>query len=69
MKPAEIRELSDEELKNLESDLARKLWKARFDNHTNQLDDTASIGTIRRDIARVKTILAQRASSSESTNG
>lgn len=60
MKPAEIRELSDEELKNLETDLARKLWKARFDNHTNQLDDTASIAQIRRDIARVKTIRTER---------
>jgi large subunit ribosomal protein L29 len=61
VKPAEIRELSDEELKNLESDLARKLWKARFDNHTNQLDDTASIKSIRREIARVKTIRTERA--------
>lgn len=66
MKPAEIRELSDEELKNLESDLARKLWKARFDNHTNQLDDTASIAQIRRDIARVKTIRTERISAQAS---
>lgn len=66
MKPAEIRELSDEELKNLESDLARKLWKARFDNHTNQLDDTASIAQIRRDIARVKTIRTERVSAQAS---
>ena len=62
MKPAEIRELSDEELKNLEADLSRKLWKARFDNHTNQLDDTSTIRGIRRDMARVKTIRTQRAS-------
>ena len=61
MKPSEIRELNDEELKNLESDLARKLWKARFDNHTNALDDTSDIRKIRADIARVKTIITQRA--------
>ena len=61
MKPAEIRELNQEELTNLESDLSRKLWKARFDNHTNALDDTSDIRKIRGDIARVKTILTQRA--------
>ena len=61
MKPQEIRELNDDELQNLESDLARKLWKARFDNHTNALDDTSDIRKIRGDIARVKTILTQRA--------
>ena len=66
MTPAEIRELSDEELKNLESDLSRKLWKARFDNHTNQLDDTASIVQIRRDVARVKTVRTERASNQAS---
>lgn len=61
MKAQEIRELNDEELTNLEQDLGRKLWKARFDNHTNQLDDTSDIGKVRRDIARVKTIITQRA--------
>ena len=62
MNAGEIRELNDEELGNLEGDLARKLWKARFDNHTNALDDTSDIRKIRADIARVKTILTQRAS-------
>lgn len=61
MKPSEIREKTQEELAGLESELRRSLWKARFDNHTNQLDDTASIRKLRRDLARVKTILTQRA--------
>ncbi|MEM6955314.1 MAG: 50S ribosomal protein L29 [Myxococcota bacterium] len=65
MKPAEIRELNDEELQNLETDLARKLWKARFDNHTNALDDTSDIKKIRKDIARVKTLLTERANAAE----
>ena len=60
MKPADIRERTDAELLELHAELKEKLWKARFQNFTNQLDDTASIRNIRRDIARVKTILTQR---------
>ncbi|MBX3250674.1 MAG: 50S ribosomal protein L29 [Myxococcales bacterium] len=62
MKPNDIRERTTEELRELENELAKKLWKARFDNHTNQLDDTSEIRKLRRDVARVKTILVQRAS-------
>ena len=61
MKPSEIREKSQEELVALEAELSRQLWQARFDNHTNQLDDTATIPKLRRDLARVKTILTERA--------
>ncbi|MFZ1864889.1 MAG: 50S ribosomal protein L29 [Polyangiales bacterium] len=60
MKPEDIRGNSIEELAVLEGDLRRQLWKARFDNHTNQLDDTSSIQKIRRDLARVKTVLTER---------
>ena len=34
-----------------------ELFKARFKNHTNQLDDTAKLRGLRRDIARIKTVL------------
>lgn len=61
MKAAELRERTDEELNNLVGELKEKLWKTRFDNFTNQLDDTSSIQKIRRDIARVKGILTERA--------
>ena len=60
MKSAEIRERSIEELSALESELRKKLWKARFDNHANRLDDTSSIQKLRRDLARVHTILTER---------
>ncbi len=63
MKNQELREHTDEELRNMEADLARELWQARFDNHTNQLDDTSSIKKLRRRIAKVKTILTERESS------
>ena len=60
MKPADIRESTTEELSIMEGDLRRQLWKAQFDNYTSQLDDTSSIQKLRRDLARVKTILTQR---------
>lgn len=60
MKTAELRENTMEELEQHERDLTRQLWKLQMDNHTNQLDDTAKIRRVRRDIARVKTILVQR---------
>jgi large subunit ribosomal protein L29 len=68
VKANDIRERTTEELRELEKELSKKLWKARFDNHTNQLDDTSEIPKIRRDIARVKTILVERAKQSASAS-
>lgn len=61
MKASELREETDQELQERERDLTRELWQARMDNYTNQLDDTAKIRRLRRDIARVKTLLTERA--------
>jgi len=60
VKTEEIRERTTEELVALQKDLDRELWQARFDNHTNQLDDTSKIVKLRRRIARVKTIITER---------
>lgn len=60
MKAKEVRERSDEELKSLEQELRREHFKARIQNHTNQLDSTAKLGQLRRDIARVATVVRQR---------
>lgn len=62
MKTAEIREKSNEDLAELEKTTARELWKSRFANHSNQLDDTNKVRRLRRDIARMKTIQNERAS-------
>ena len=40
--------------------MSRKLWRTRFENETNRLDDTSQIQKLRRDIARVKTVLTER---------
>ena len=60
MKAKELREKTLSELKGMETDLERELWKARFDNFSNRLDDTAKIQRLRRDIARVKGVLTQK---------
>lgn len=60
MKASEYRERSTDELHNLEKEMTRELWKARIDNHTNQLDDTSKIKRLRRNIACVKTLLTER---------
>jgi large subunit ribosomal protein L29 len=60
MKAKELRERTSAELAEMERDLARDLWKTRFANFTNQLDDTAKIRRLRREIARVKTVLNQK---------
>jgi large subunit ribosomal protein L29 len=60
MKAKDLRERSDDELRDLEKSLAKDTFTARFKNFTNRLDDTSSIGKNRRDLARVKTLLRER---------
>ena len=59
MKAKDLRERSPEDLKELEKSLSKDVFQNRFKNFTNRLDDTSSIKKARRDLARVKTILAQ----------
>lgn len=61
MKAKELRERTDEHLRELEKSLAKEVFDARFKNFTNRLNDTALIRRARRDLARVKTLLTQRA--------
>jgi large subunit ribosomal protein L29 len=66
----DIRSKSVDELRTLEGELRTELFKARIQNHTNQLDSTAKLRNLRRDIARINTVLRQReieAATSEST--
>jgi len=60
VKTDELRKQSDEELTELEKTMARDLWKSRFANHSNQLDDTNKVRRLRRDIARIKTLQGER---------
>ncbi len=55
MKPAEIRELSDEALAEKLKDCRAELFNLRFQMATSQLDNTARVKTVKKDIARVLT--------------
>ncbi len=61
MKAKDLRERSVEDLKELEKSLQKDTFTARFKNFTNRLDDTSAINKSRRDLARVKTLLRERA--------
>jgi large subunit ribosomal protein L29 len=60
VKAAEIREKNSEELETLIKEKRVQLFKSRIQNHTNQLNSTADLSKLRRDIARISTILRQR---------
>lgn len=59
MKAKDLRERSNDDLKDLEKSLAKDTFTARFKNFTNRLDDTSTINKTKRDLARVKTLLRQ----------
>ena len=55
MKPAEIRALSDEQLAEKLKECRAELFNLRFQMATSQLDNTARVKTVKKDIARVQT--------------
>ncbi|MCD8357525.1 MAG: 50S ribosomal protein L29 [Clostridia bacterium] len=59
MKAKEIRELSVEELEVKLTELKKDLFNLRLQNATNQLDNPTRIADVKRDIARVNTILRE----------
>ncbi len=56
MKAAEIRNLSAEELDKKLAELKDELFKLRFQQAVNQLDNPMRIKAVKKDIARIKTI-------------
>ena len=60
MKINKIREMSSEDLEKELSELKSELFKLKFSLATNGLDNPMRIKEVRKDIARVKTILRQR---------
>lgn len=60
MKARELRELTDEELERKIAELKEELFNLRFQMVTGQLDNPMRIKLIRKDIARIKTILRER---------
>jgi large subunit ribosomal protein L29 len=60
MKANEIREKSQLELQKELSELKSELFKLRFQHATNQLDNPLKLKDVKRDIARVKTVMRER---------
>jgi large subunit ribosomal protein L29 len=57
---AELRELSDDELENRLRESREELFNLRFQHVTGQLDNYARLGQVRKDIARILTLLRAR---------
>lgn len=60
MKAKEIRDLTDDELGRKLSDLKEELFNLRFQMATGQLDNPMQMKAVKKDIARVKTIMRER---------
>lgn len=59
MKASEIREFSQNELENKEAELKDQLFKLNFQHTLGQLENAMKLKLIKRDIARIKTILRE----------
>jgi large subunit ribosomal protein L29 len=60
MKAKELRDLTYEELVRKEGDLKEELFNLRFRLATGQLDNPMTIRAVRKDMARVKTVIRQK---------
>lgn len=60
MKTEELRQLSEEELNAKARDAKEELFNLRFQSATGQLDNTSRIKEVKKDIARIFTILRER---------
>jgi large subunit ribosomal protein L29 len=60
MKAEDIRQKTDDQLDDLLVDLRKEAFNLRFQKASGQLENTARMREVRRDIARIKTIAAQK---------
>lgn len=60
MKAKQLRELTDEELQDRETELAEQVFALRLQQVTGQLESPAKLRNVRRDLARVLTVLRER---------
>jgi large subunit ribosomal protein L29 len=57
MKANELRNMTADELQKKDRDLVQELFNLRFQLHTGRLENSSRISDVKKDIARVKTIL------------
>lgn len=60
MKPAELRAMTIEELKQKEQDLRKELFNLRFQQATGEIENPMRINTVRKNIAKVLTIESEK---------
>lgn len=60
MKATELRDLSNDELRDKEKDLAQQLFTLRLQRASGQLENPARMREARRDLARILTVLRER---------
>ena len=68
MKAQELKEKSPEQLREQLLSLKKEAFNLRFQQATGQLESTARMRAVRRDVARVKTILNQKAADAAASN-
>lgn len=60
MKPEQLRELNIEELKDRGKTLQEELFNLKFQHGTNQLENSMRLVQVKKDVARVKTIIREK---------
>jgi large subunit ribosomal protein L29 len=60
VKATEIRDMTDEDIQRRVSEIQEELFRLRFRSATQQLENPALLVALRRDLARMKTILRER---------
>jgi large subunit ribosomal protein L29 len=60
MKASEIREWSSDEIRQKIDEFTQELFNLRFQHATDQLENPMRVGHVRRDIARMKTVVKER---------
>jgi large subunit ribosomal protein L29 len=63
MKAEKIRDFSDEELANQERDFSEQIFRLRFQMATGQTEGLKKLRSLKKDIARIKTIRGERKAS------
>ena len=61
MKAGDVRAKTDDELKSEVDQLSKEVFNLRFQKASGQLENTTRVRQVRRDIARIKTVIGERA--------
>ncbi len=69
MQAKQLRDMDDKELQKQLDELRKDLFGLRFSNATGELDDTARLGRVRRDLARTLTVTRERELSTRPRHG